>query len=71
LIPSNQQLSVLLVYPKSNRFLRFDTKSDLIDDYLEDLLQYVMVMLCVTVEKQPTIGILYAPFTDKLSKLIK
>jgi len=51
--------------------LRFDTKNDLIDHYLEDLLQYVMVMLCVTVEKQPTIGILYAPFTDKLSKLIK
>jgi fructose-1,6-bisphosphatase/inositol monophosphatase family enzyme len=40
-------------------------------DCLEDLLQYVTVMLCVTVDKQPTIGIIYAPFTDRLSKLIK
>ena len=24
-----------------------------------------MVMLCVTVDKQPTIGILYAPFSEK------
>lgn len=36
-----------------------------IDSLLENLLQYVMVMLCVTVDKQPTIGILYAPFTEK------
>ncbi|CAF3382566.1 unnamed protein product [Rotaria sp. Silwood1] len=25
-----------------------------------------MVMLCITIEKKPTIGILYAPFTNKL-----
>ena len=36
-----------------------------------DLLQYVTVMLCVIIEKKPTIGIIYAPFTNKLSKLIR
>ena len=27
-------------------------------------------MLCITVDKQPTVGIVYAPFTDKLSECI-
>ncbi|CAF1436473.1 unnamed protein product [Adineta steineri] len=39
---------------------------DATKEFTENLLQYVMVMLCITIEKKPTIGILYAPFTDKL-----
>ncbi|CAF1042516.1 unnamed protein product [Rotaria sordida] len=39
---------------------------DATKEFTEDLLQYVMVMLCITIEQKPTIGILYAPFTDKL-----
>ncbi|CAF4253750.1 unnamed protein product [Rotaria socialis] len=40
---------------------------DATKEFTEDLLQYVMVMLCITIEKKPTIGILYAPFTNKFT----
>lgn len=32
---------------------------------IENLFQYVMMMLCTTMDWQPNIGILYAPFSDK------
>ena len=58
-------------FSKNEQISRIYKKTNLIwKIYLENLLQYVMVMLCVTIDQHPTIGILYAPFTDKLG-LIK
>ncbi|CAF1443602.1 unnamed protein product [Adineta ricciae] len=40
---------------------------DATKEFTEDLTEYVTVMFCVTVDKQPTIGILYSPFTERIS----
>ena len=36
-----------------------------VDFLLENLVEYVTVMLCVTIDKQPIIGMIYSPFTRK------
>jgi len=69
-IPFIQNEKHLLTVPLSSVAVWVDPL-DATKEFTEDLLQYVMVMLCVTVERKPTIGIIYSPFMDKFSLLIK
>ncbi|UJR34923.1 hypothetical protein I4U23_027701 [Adineta vaga] len=66
LLPKIENENNLMTVPLSSVAVWIDPL-DATKEFTEDLTQYIMVMLCVTIEKQPTIGILYSPFTDKIT----